>query len=46
MLGEAAGRPAEKILEVLLEDWRHHLRAAQPLDDTTVVVLKRNAEGR
>ena len=39
----AEGRPAEKILEALLEDWRRHLRTAQPLDDTTVLVLRRAA---
>jgi stage II sporulation SpoE-like protein len=37
-------RSADKILEALLADWRHHLRATQPLDDTTVVVLKRVRE--
>jgi hypothetical protein len=41
----AEGRPAEKILEALLEDWRRHLRTAQPLDDTTVLVLRRSAGG-
>lgn len=40
-LRAAADRPAEKILEALLADWRRHLRSAQPLDDTTVLVLKR-----
>jgi sigma-B regulation protein RsbU (phosphoserine phosphatase) len=44
VLREAAGRPADKILDALLADWRRHLRAAQPLDDTTVVVLKRLEE--
>jgi hypothetical protein len=42
----AEGRSAEKILEMLLEDWRRHLRAAQPLDDTTVLVLRRSPGGR
>jgi sigma-B regulation protein RsbU (phosphoserine phosphatase) len=39
----ADGRSAEKILETLLEDWRRHLRTAQPLDDTTILVLRRAA---
>ncbi len=39
-----AGRDAGRILEGLLADWNHHLRTAQPLDDTTVVVLKRSRE--
>jgi hypothetical protein len=42
----ADGRSAEKILETLLEDWRRHLRTAQPLDDTTILVLLRRAAGR
>jgi len=41
VLQVAAGRDADRILEALLADWRHHLRAARPLDDTTIVVLKR-----
>ncbi len=41
VLRVAGGRSAEKILEALLADWRHHLRASRPLDDTTVVVLRR-----
>jgi hypothetical protein len=45
VLRVAAGRDAGKILEALMADWRHHLRTAQPLDDTTVVVLKRVREG-
>ena len=40
------GRPAEKILEALLEDWRRHLRDGPPLDDTTVLVLRRSAAER
>jgi hypothetical protein len=46
VLRAVADRPAEKILESLIEDWRRHLRTAQALDDTTIVVLKRAAEGR
>jgi stage II sporulation SpoE-like protein len=38
-------RPAEQILEAVLADWRRHLRSAQPLDDTTVLVLKRRSGG-
>jgi Stage II sporulation protein E (SpoIIE) len=43
-LRDADGRSAEKILETLLEDWRRHLRTAQPLDDTTLLVLRRASE--
>ncbi|HEV8580387.1 MAG TPA: PP2C family protein-serine/threonine phosphatase [Thermoanaerobaculia bacterium] len=40
-------REAGKILEALMADWNNYLRGAQPLDDTTVVVLKRTgADGR
>ncbi|HET9212074.1 MAG TPA: SpoIIE family protein phosphatase [Thermoanaerobaculia bacterium] len=46
LLREMGDRPADKILEALIEDWRRHLRASQPLDDTTVVVLKRTGEAR
>jgi serine phosphatase RsbU (regulator of sigma subunit) len=41
VLGGAARLPAEKILEAVLDDWRRHLRRAKPLDDTTVLVLRR-----
>jgi serine phosphatase RsbU (regulator of sigma subunit) len=41
VLGVAASRGAGKILEALMAGWRHHLRAVRPLDDTTIVVLKR-----
>ncbi|HKI02535.1 MAG TPA: PP2C family protein-serine/threonine phosphatase [Thermoanaerobaculia bacterium] len=44
LVREAGSRPADKILEALLADWRRHLRALEPLDDTTVVVLKRRQE--
>jgi hypothetical protein len=44
VLGVTGGREAEKILESLFADWRHHLRTALPLDDTTIVVL-RHQEG-
>jgi sigma-B regulation protein RsbU (phosphoserine phosphatase) len=46
VLREMGDRPADKILEAVIEDWRRHLRTAQPLDDTTVVVLKRTGEAR
>ena len=45
VLGGMGDRPADKILEALIEDWRRHLRATQPLDDTTIVVLRRAAAG-
>jgi len=41
---EAGARPADKVLDALFADWRRHLRAVQPLDDTTVLVLKRLEE--
>ncbi|HEV7506008.1 MAG TPA: PP2C family protein-serine/threonine phosphatase [Thermoanaerobaculia bacterium] len=41
VLKGAGARTADKILEVLLADWRRHLRGGAPLDDTTVVVLRR-----
>jgi len=37
----AARRPAEAILEALLDDWRRHLAGEEPADDTTVLVIKR-----
>jgi hypothetical protein len=42
LLRDAGAQPADRILETLLADWRRHLRGAQPLDDTTFVVLKRS----
>ena len=36
-----ARRPAEAILEALLDDWRRHLSGEEPADDTTVLVIKR-----
>jgi serine phosphatase RsbU (regulator of sigma subunit) len=41
----AEARPAEKNLETLLDDWRRHLRAAQPLDDTTLLLIMRPFPG-
>jgi hypothetical protein len=45
VLRVASGWSAGRILEAVLADWSHYLHAAQPLDDTTVVVLKRTAGG-
>jgi hypothetical protein len=45
LLRDAGDLPADRLLETLLTDWRRHLRGAQPMDDTTFVVLKRRAEG-
>ena len=42
VLRNAAGRSAEKILEAFLDDWRRHLRGKRPLDDTTLVVIRRS----
>jgi hypothetical protein len=36
-------RPATEILDVLLADWRRHVRSEEPPDDTTIVVVKRAA---
>ncbi|MFL6195799.1 MAG: PP2C family protein-serine/threonine phosphatase [Thermoanaerobaculia bacterium] len=41
----AEARSAEKILDGLIEDWRRHLRSARPIDDTTVVAVKRDFPG-
>jgi hypothetical protein len=46
VLRVASARDAGQILEALVADWNHHLRGAQPLDDTTVVVLRRLPEGQ
>jgi hypothetical protein len=45
VLRGAGGRSAEGLLQVIFADWRHHLRTARPLDDTTILVLRR-AEAR
>jgi serine phosphatase RsbU (regulator of sigma subunit) len=45
VLQNAAGRPAEKILEAFFEDWRGHLRGQRPMDDTTLVVIRRSGGG-
>jgi len=44
LLRDPGSQPAAKILEILLADWRRHLRTARSLDDTTVVVLRRRGE--
>jgi serine phosphatase RsbU (regulator of sigma subunit) len=35
---------AQAMLEALLADWRKHLDGAEPSDDTTVVVVKRELQ--
>lgn len=45
VLQSAAGRSAEKILEAFLDDWRGHLRGQRPMDDTTLVVIRRSGGG-
>lgn len=34
-------RPAESILEALLGDWRTHVGEGEPVDDTSIVVVRR-----
>lgn len=41
ILKDLGGRAADKVLEALLADWRRHLHGGAPLDDTTLVVLRR-----
>ena len=41
LLANVWRRPAEAILNALVEDWRTHAGAAAPADDTTIVVVKR-----
>ncbi|HEX7184216.1 MAG TPA: PP2C family protein-serine/threonine phosphatase [Thermoanaerobaculia bacterium] len=41
ILRGAHGSSAERILDVLLADWRRHLGSEEPPDDTTIVVVKR-----
>ncbi len=36
-------RSAAEVVDLLLQDWRKHLRSEAPPDDTTVVVIKRMA---
>ncbi|MGE5233490.1 MAG: PP2C family protein-serine/threonine phosphatase [Acidobacteriota bacterium] len=43
VVAHAGGGTAEGILNELLGEWRAHLAGAAPLDDTTVVVVKRYA---
>jgi sigma-B regulation protein RsbU (phosphoserine phosphatase) len=42
LLRHVAGRGAQAILDALIADWRRHLDREEPLDDTTLVVLKRD----
>ncbi|HEY0512345.1 MAG TPA: PP2C family protein-serine/threonine phosphatase [Thermoanaerobaculia bacterium] len=41
LLRGVGAQTADRMLETLLADWRRHLRAALPLDDTTFLVLRR-----
>jgi sigma-B regulation protein RsbU (phosphoserine phosphatase) len=41
ILGKVHRRPAEAILTAIVEDWRLHVGAGAPADDTTIVVVKR-----
>jgi phosphoserine phosphatase RsbU/P len=41
LLGKTARRPAADILVAFIEDWRRHVGADAPEDDTTIVVVKR-----
>jgi sigma-B regulation protein RsbU (phosphoserine phosphatase) len=41
VLAKVSRRPAEAILAAIIDDWRAHVGAAAPADDTTVVVVKR-----
>jgi hypothetical protein len=43
ILGKVSRRPAAAILTAILEDWRTHAGPATPADDTTIVVVKREA---
>jgi sigma-B regulation protein RsbU (phosphoserine phosphatase) len=38
-------RSAERIVQGLFGDWEQHLRTVQPLDDTTVLVVRRLERG-
>jgi sigma-B regulation protein RsbU (phosphoserine phosphatase) len=46
VLRGAGARDAGKVLEAVLADWRRHLHGSGPLDDTTVVVLRRSGGRR
>lgn len=41
ILRQSANQPAAAVLDALLADWRRHQGAADPADDTTVLVLER-----
>ena len=41
LLRKIATRPAEAILTAIVDDWREHVGADAPPDDTTIVVVKR-----
>jgi sigma-B regulation protein RsbU (phosphoserine phosphatase) len=40
-VGKLRGRTADRIVQGLFGDWERHLRTVRPLDDTTVLVLRR-----
>jgi hypothetical protein len=42
-LKKAFARPAEAIVEAIVQDWREHVGSGAPPDDTTIVVVKRKA---
>jgi hypothetical protein len=41
VLQAIAHSPADRVLDILHADWRRHLGAEEPADDTTILVLKR-----
>jgi len=43
LLRKVATRPADAILTAIVDDWREHVGAGAPADDTTIVVVKRKA---
>ncbi len=40
-LAKISLRPAAAILDAIVEDWRAHVGAASPADDTTIVIVQR-----
>jgi hypothetical protein len=43
LLAKCARRPANDILAAFIDDWRTHVGADAPEDDTTIVVVKRSS---
>jgi hypothetical protein len=43
VLAKSHRRPAAAILDAIIEDWRSLVGSAAPADDTTIVIVKRNA---